>query len=192
MIKDNRGLTLVELLVAVAIMGLIMVSLSMLLGIGSRTYSRVHNDLNLQMEMQVALLQMQERLIDCNGGLAWDGQILTITNINDDDPEAIFIEQHGYQVVDNILYYGYLEQTLKAAVAISEADIIDIMAADVNNIDLNIIIASDNRTDLVEFGIEVEAQNDVHTAQQSLALRNQPLFAVNSSGLLAMIEETLE
>ncbi len=189
--KDNRGLTLVELLVAVAIMGLIMVSLSLLLGIGSRTYSRVHNDLNLQMEMQVGLLQLQERLIDCNGGLAWDGQILTIINVDYSDEDAIFIEQHGYQVVDNILYYGHLRQTLKAVVPINATDIVDIMAADINNIDLVIVTAADNRTDLIEFSMEVEAQSDIHAAQQSLALRNQPFYAIDNTDLLTMIEETL-
>ncbi len=76
----NRGFTLVELMVAFAILGVVMLSVTFVISTSSNTYSKIATDINLQYESQLAMSQLQEYIIDCNSaiGAGSDGSLYVV------------------------------------------------------------------------------------------------------------------
>lgn len=70
LIRNNRGFTLVELLVTFGILAVVMVMVGVIIGMSSGTYKNISDDLNLQYESQLAMSQIQEYVIDCNASVA--------------------------------------------------------------------------------------------------------------------------
>lgn len=67
--KDNRGLTLVELLITVAILSIVIVSATAFMSTGSNTFAKGNADSTVQKEAELAVNQMEDMIIDVNGGL---------------------------------------------------------------------------------------------------------------------------
>ncbi len=63
---DNKGFTLVELIVTFAILAVVMIMVGAIIGMSSGTYKSISDDLNLQYEAQLAMSQIQEFVIDCS------------------------------------------------------------------------------------------------------------------------------
>lgn len=67
--KENRGLTLVELLVTVAILSVVLLVATSFMTTGSRTFARGSADAQVQKEAELAVNQMEDMIIDVNGGV---------------------------------------------------------------------------------------------------------------------------
>lgn len=67
--KENRGLTLVELLVTVAILSVVLLVATSFMSTGSRTFARGSADAQVQKEAELAVNQMEDMVIDVNGGV---------------------------------------------------------------------------------------------------------------------------
>ena len=78
--KDNKGFSLVELVIAFGILSIVMVIVGAVIGMSSGTYRNISNDLSLQYESQLAMSQIQEYVIDCNGYIASSDDVLYIFN----------------------------------------------------------------------------------------------------------------
>lgn len=83
--KNNKGITLIELIVSFAILGILILMLVGFISSGSNTYRSVSADVNLQIELQIAMNHIKEYLIDCNGGICYDGKTLYILNVEEED-----------------------------------------------------------------------------------------------------------
>lgn len=68
-IRDNKGFTLVELLVAIAIAAIVAVSIAGFMIVGSRSYASTSSEVNLQYEAQLAFNQLQDLIIDTTLGV---------------------------------------------------------------------------------------------------------------------------
>lgn len=96
---DNRGLTLVELMISIAISAIVLASLALFMSYTSRNYRRASEEVSLQMEAQTVLNQL-------------DSMIMESTNVIYDDAEQkLTITQggKGYKIIirfhDGSLYY---------------------------------------------------------------------------------------
>lgn len=67
MLKDQKGFTLVELLITVAIMSIIALAVCGFLMTGVRSYSEANSDINVQQEAQLAMNQIADVLVDATG-----------------------------------------------------------------------------------------------------------------------------
>ena len=67
--KENRGLTLVELLVTIAILSIVLMIATSFMTTGSRTFARGSADTKVQKEAELAVNQMEDMIIDVNGGV---------------------------------------------------------------------------------------------------------------------------
>lgn len=67
--NDNRGFTLVELILAVAILAIVIASAAGLMLSGSRSFAKGSADSSVQSSAELAVNQMEDLIIDVNGGV---------------------------------------------------------------------------------------------------------------------------
>ena len=62
--KDHKGFTLVELIIAIAILAIVTLAVCGFIVVGSRSYTSANTDIMLQQEAQLALNQISDVIID--------------------------------------------------------------------------------------------------------------------------------
>ena len=77
---NNKGFTFVELIVGIVIFGIVTAAALGFLVTASRTYGSVNGAMNQRLDAQLAVNQIEEYLIDCNGTVSFSDSVLTITN----------------------------------------------------------------------------------------------------------------
>lgn len=61
---DNKGFTLVELMIGIAIMSLLSISIVTFIGYGSRNYRKAQEEVTLQVEAQTIINQLSDLIIE--------------------------------------------------------------------------------------------------------------------------------
>jgi prepilin-type N-terminal cleavage/methylation domain-containing protein len=97
--KNNKGFTLVELLVTFGVLAVVMVLVGGIIATSSGTYRMISNDLSLQYESQMAMSQIQEYVIDCNGYVAVTddayNSVLYLFNAREENGQTVY---DGYKL----------------------------------------------------------------------------------------------
>ena len=75
--KNNKGFSLVELLVAISILAVISLTLVTFMGSSSRTYTRTSTEATLQAEAQVVANAISDRIIDCTDNIDYSTTVLS-------------------------------------------------------------------------------------------------------------------
>lgn len=73
MAKNNKGFTLVELLVSVVIFGVVLAAAFGFMLASAKSYNKVNDRLEIQNQSQAALNLIEEYVIDCNLGVSFVG-----------------------------------------------------------------------------------------------------------------------
>ena len=127
--KDNRGLSLLELVVAIAILGMVSAILVGFMTTGSAMFKQVSNDVSLQMQSQMLSTQLTEYIIDCNASITFEGLLktstptLTVDNIHAFvwDPNSGVIKYNGDEMAECVSFFDVLFEgntvTLRLALA---------------------------------------------------------------------------
>ena len=175
---NNKGFTLVELIVATAILGIVTLAASGFMIAGSRAYSSLNYTQRLQYESQLLMEQLQEYLLDCSAGATWAGNTLYIVNNNDSDPTQKPIYVFTRNSEGQILFgSGIATELTDSSVAT------DLMAEHVTgmNVEFATFRREDNRVVIQEItvGLTMERNGKTYQAQQVIALRNQPLYGAD-------------
>lgn len=110
MIKsDNRGFSLIELLVAIAIASIVGVAVFGFMITGARSFQRTSADVNVQHESQLVMNQIQDMLVDTNVGVEYTEDetqsVLTMYNYDAQDPNKRVYEV-VYRPVDKRIFYN--------------------------------------------------------------------------------------
>lgn len=107
--RDNRGLTLVELLCAIAILSVLAAAVGSVLVVSAKNYQRGTSEINLQQEAQLTANQIADLVIDTTAALQYDAPSATLT-VN----KAGASYQVIYRAGEQKLYYadGTSEQLL--------------------------------------------------------------------------------
>lgn len=102
--RDNRGLTLVELMCAIAILGLIGAAVSGVMIVSAQSYQRGAGEIELQQEAQIAVNQIGDLVIDTTAQVTApaDGSSLTI-----DKDTSRYIITHNTAAYE-LLYSEYI------------------------------------------------------------------------------------
>lgn len=181
--KNNRGFTLVELLVSTAILGIIAVAASAFMVTGTRLYSSLNYAVRLEYEAQLAMAQLQEYTIDCNQGIAWDAAAKTLYIANGDGDVRTVDE------VVHVFVYNNDEQTisykrtatgagfpkdLSFSVDALMAEHVTVMDVDLNMPEDKDVVLAGTQANIM---LEMTRGNKTYSATQVLALRNQPVQA---------------
>lgn len=165
--KNNKGFSLIELLVAVAILSLVMVEVFAMMRHSSTLYLNGTYEVGLQTEAQQVIQQLEELMIDCDGHISANymatvsSDVITISCSN-----AQYIVE---LVKDPALPYG--EVLMDKIDHTSGVSIYDIPMADyVESISLNMT----EYTTASRVTLQVNMRNDMYsyTAAKDIYLRN--------------------
>ncbi len=204
MVKNNKGFTMIELIVSIAIFGVLSLGIVNFMTTGVGLFSTVNTGLSLQYESQTAMAQLQEYIIDCNYSIDWndDTDTLVIVNAfensaNTDDTDYT-THTFKFDNTDKTLYYSKLVETVSVdehnvitttfvsstvpAVVTRNVSVFDIALesnitiTDEDNNNDGFVDPSDvyYRTDNISFTLLLEKNGREYTATQELNLRNKP------------------
>ena len=81
-LNDNRGFTLVELLVAMAVLMIVLAEVYSVMNSSSTIFSRSSSEIALQSEAQQVKTQIEDLMIDCNGRIDYDATNHKISILN--------------------------------------------------------------------------------------------------------------
>lgn len=100
---DNRGFTLVELIVSVAILAIVMLAAFGFMLAGIKSYTSIDTRITRQFKAQLAVNQVGDSLMNCNTGLntSDDGKIVYILEKKDGTCTV-----HAFKLADSELRYG--------------------------------------------------------------------------------------
>lgn len=183
--NDNRGFTLVELMVSLVIFGVVVASAFGLMLAASHSYNSVTNRVNLEVESQITMNQLNEYIMDCNGGLYYKTDTSTTPNTS-----TLYVMDKGsidtkYDVYvfqlkpDGCIYYGYgknvatLSGTTFSFTAFAANDL---LAENITSFSVTRTLNSDS-TKVISASVSIEftKKSAAFSAQRTIALRNFPL-----------------
>ncbi len=167
--NNNKGFTMIELLVAIGILGIITVSITAFMSSSARNYNTMYNSLNVQYTSQLSMAQMQEYIIDCNGAIAQHGNGLLVINKNDDGTKTL----HLFEPRDGTLFYGTDTGSDNSVLAgITAADT---MSSDLAGFVVTMGSIEDDEISSLDVQTTYERDGKAFTTEQTIALRNKPL-----------------
>ena len=160
-LKNNKGFTLIELLVGFAIFGVISMSLVGIISVSTRSYRNITAMINLQIEYQLTMTQLNEYIIECNRGLAFNAGTDTLYILTDDPKTGI--QMYDFVFNNNVLTLnGHIVSSKITAFSVREDD--------------GIIIADMSFTTL----------GRTYSAEQAIAMRNRVIFR---NSLVELLED---
>lgn len=92
--RENRGLSLVELLITIAILAIVIAAATSFMITGSRSFAKGNADSELQKEAELAVNQIEDMIIDVNGGM----------DLTDDDNRTELVMYHG-EIKNDVAVY---------------------------------------------------------------------------------------
>lgn len=140
---------------------------------GTRTYANVNYSVRLQYETQLAMDQIQNYVMNCGAGAAWDSGSSTLYLISD--------KTYVFQYSDEKILFG------SGAIAQAAPQAGDVLAEHVKGFTVSFVPATVGETaggaESVEITLAMERGGKTYTGTQTLALRNKPLAANSWSDL---------
>ena len=179
---NQKGFSLIELIVSMAILGIIAVAEVTFISSGSHIYRSVLNDVNLQVEAQTATNQLENYLINCSAGVCFRDKTLYIMNqdvggsteyVFEFDSSTGQINYSAYSVA--VTAGGTVTRSLKES---------GLMAVCVEGFSAVPETDSSGNVSSVEVTLKFSKRNASYTAVKKIALRNRPLKATTENQML--------
>lgn len=200
--RDNRGFTLVEVLIAVALVALVGSAVFGFMTVGARTFTSTSADVNLQSESQLAFNQMQDLIIDTAIGIDYcaapdsatdlkDYTSYTLSGVDDSAWPAdikgkkliLYNQRFIYELTwikdEEKLYYREFPAHANASNEVvrdnDASPSVDwaLMAEHIKNFSVDLSLMQDKR--IVRIDTLYEKGNQEYTSSHNITLRNRPL-----------------
>ena len=180
--KNNKGFTLVELIICIVIFGIIVAAVFGFMISGSKSYETVNGRVNLQMDSQLTMNFINEYLIDCDTAVYSDGSnMLCLIN---EAPAGEYIA-YVFQFIDadNTLYFSKsVSVTPNADGSFAcEMDAPEVLSDKVGSFSVApsiIIDGNTTRVGSVDTTLSFKNSSTNKTFSQTVSLRNKPKSAI--------------
>jgi prepilin-type N-terminal cleavage/methylation domain-containing protein len=143
---DNRGFTLVELVVVTAILAIVGGAVAGFLAISTRSYKSVSNEVDLQTEAQVAMNQFQTLLMNAEAGVNFSEKTIEIYNTQsryvitwDEDAQRLYYKEEARKKDEGSGAYTTEFQATEGAGSLF-AEYVDDFSASVNTVEKTIVV----------------------------------------------------
>ncbi|PXV93319.1 prepilin-type N-terminal cleavage/methylation domain-containing protein [Lachnotalea glycerini] len=187
--QNNKGLTLIELIVAIAIVGIVSVSIVSFMVMGANSYKKANSDINLQYEAQLTMNQLQDMVIDADKGITYERKGETETeNVLDDSSGSIakediktksimiYNQNNAYKIEWNreekkLYYYKYMLVESGGVIALSQTAGPALMADYISGMQVNLNRLSTDRVVRIDLDFTLGTKN--YSTYSNITLRNQ-------------------
>ena len=185
MYKNNKGFTLVELMISITIFAVVVTAALGFMLAGSRSYSSVTNRVNLDFESQLAMNQLSDYIIDCNACLYYDtgSDTLYVINKNSDAVPVTYTANYFQYKADGKIYFGTSSASYDSATNnyICTVAANDLLATGVTEFSVVPISSDGVNVTSAAVTINFSKGSATYNGVKKVALRNKPAIAqVNS------------
>ena len=177
--NDNRGLSLVELLAAIAILAVATTAIMAFMNSATRNYSRGNAEATIQREAQVAMNQIIEILIDAQKGVTYTVDTTDVLKDADAtaEPDTIsdkyltvyndtgFIRLHWSKADSRIYYAEYSSDGTQTLSDVRFSDYVKDFSVDLTN-------ADNGGKVRIRLDYKSESEGKTYTVNQYITLRN--------------------
>lgn len=170
---NNKGLSLVEIIVAIAIGSIVLTAVMLLIVQGVKSYRTQSTKASLQNDVNIALNQISDNIME--------GTCLTISNLTNSEGE---VYTSYFQIKENMYYvYEPEEEILYLSETPTKGAASSVLCENVENFDVNILdysimVGADNKiqgmTNPIQLRvyIKVAKLDDSREAHRTISMRN--------------------
>lgn len=182
----NKGFTLVELIIGVAILAIVTAAIAGFLVTGTRHYTNQNTEVMIQEEAQLAVNQMADIIIDAARSVSYkevgEDKIFVVYN-GDEDEDGNVTERYSGE--KNYYFYyraedrkiAYTEFAVAYENPSEDGDSIDcLLAEDVSDFKVDLSMLESKRT--VGLSVTIERRNKKYTANTNITIRNKILYNI--------------
>ena len=175
---NNKGVSLVELIVTIAILGIISVGVQGFTLVSAKINSNVNSNVKLQYESQMVMANVQKHIVNAGDKVSWyfdtetevDAKTKTLLMLTAGEGEAAdSVKVLFFNKEQKILYYG------EGPVAESGPTTVSIYKLSENITDFSVSFTPDaGKATKADITLEAERNREKYVGVQSVALRNKP------------------
>ncbi len=174
MMRNNKGLSLIELIVAIAILAVAGVAILGFVMNTSSSYAHSNKEVKLQYEQQLAVNQIRDMIVESDQGIYFDSASKTLAFYgaarNNAGTTVYPVSVISFKATDKKIYFGTKEFTSKADVTF--ASVVDLKLLSENVKEFNIDLTQVSK-DKVQFEVTFIVGDKERTVKETVALRNR-------------------
>lgn len=190
--KNNKGLSLVEMIIAVAIISIVLTTVVAFMVTGTKLFNRSNNEIELQEQAQLAVNNIENRIIDAQLGAAFkvDGSYHILTIMNETDKEYVFWIDDTDSNVDNRKKIFYDTSATNVTKAKADLDLSEVLAKNVQSFEVTLKTVTGNvpKAD-VQLGM-MDKTGRKADSQKTISFRNNIATNVSSQDQLYVDVDT--
>lgn len=166
---NNKGVSLVELIVTIAILGVVTVAVQSFILTSAKINSKVTSNVKLQYESQLVMANVQKQLANTGEAVFCDEDTLLMVTEADGGNNTVSI---FFLDNNNTFYYGEddsISNLNTASVNVYK------LAEYVTDFDVTLISDAEDKVTQANITLKIERNGKEYIGTQSVALRNKPI-----------------
>lgn len=175
-LKDNRGMSLVELIAVMAIMVILSSAVIGFMAAGVRQYQEARSEVSRQTEVQLVSNQLQELLIDTANGVRYDDarrELWAYTTETENGSTVYTATKISWNTTENQLLFSKYTYDPQVGGGYNEIEnSIDQLLAE-NVSDFSADMSELNDKNIITFAIEITVRGKSYNMESTLNLRNK-------------------
>ncbi len=176
--QTNKGFSLVELIVALAIFAIAGVAIFGFLVNSTNTYRRVNTDVKLQYEQQLAVNQIRDMVVESDKGIYFDETSKTLAlygAAKTDGTDKVYpVTVIRYNQTEEKLYFGTKDFVSVSEITFAEVTDLKLLAENVTEFEVDLTGVKKNK---VVFQVTFRVGDKTQTVKETVALRNTLLVS---------------
>lgn len=195
-LKNNKGLSLVELIVSFAILAIAGVAVMGLIQAGTNHFNTTGKDVGLQYEQQVVVNRLRDALLEASNAISYDDSTKTLLVYSQKDMgitmSGAVSHEYRFEMTkiflsgDELRYASGLYTDLDPTNLDGVSD--TLLGEDVNDVEFFLDEIDKGK---IKFTITFESEGDIITSNQVVSLRNAVKEVTDSGEIILVSSETL-